>query len=197
MLGYEAGIEYQLNNTKEVIKQTVSDYIKDNHGEETTSKPIDPEEFVNNVSTPIEIDTSQYEAFKKKQTEMKDSKLEFQATVKKKDMTGSFQDKDNEVEVFSEGTYDENNHLIIDSKRYKLGSYEKFISTVVEDKLKEHGMTIDNIYTDNFPTYIIAEAALKVKDQDVINEDQVRVRDQFYSYLDDFRKSLTKKNTTV
>jgi len=200
LIGYEAGIANKSNEVDKQIEERVEEstieeekpivhskrrasskketIIVDNSDkieEETVDHIIDGDEIANSIKEELNKSESKEEIIK---------------------------DEDKEEEIPTSKRYiperiqiDKN--LVIDSSAYPDRTYEKFISSVIENKLHQYGMTPSDMLIKSFPTYILGEVLNEIENSDAINDDQVAVRTKFYNYVKDIHEDLTKINTTT
>jgi len=198
LIGYEAGIA---NKSNEVDKQ-IEERVEESTIEE--EKPIKSKRRASSKKETIIVDNS--------------DKIEEETVdhiIDGDEIANSIKEELNKSESKEEVIKDENKeeiptskryiperiqidkNLVIDSSAYPDRTYEKFISSVIENKLHQYGMTPSDMLIKSFPTYILGEVLNEIENSDAINDDQVAVRTKFYNYVKDIHEDLTKINTTT
>lgn len=193
--GYDAGIARGKNDSNEYLDKTIENIF--NEPSQHSEPVIKNEEKVVNIEPDINIEPDEKDSVVEKAINTaKEFASKFAKDKETIDNPSEIDDDENiEYDRFH---YDANGRLLISSNGYKLGTYEKFISTVIESRMNRYGMSVDDIYEKNgVPTYILAEAIMDVKDSDTVDEYQNEIKEIFHSYLESVHENLTKTNTTV
>ena len=211
LIGYEAGIANKANETNKQIETMVeeSEEVEDekpipakpaakrrpkkktviidnsNKVEETVDQIIDGAEIANSIKEEL----NKSEEVINEETSNEDQ-LENITNITEDDIPTN-------VKRYTPEKIQVDRDLVIDSSAYPDRTYEKFISSVIENKLHQYGMTPSDMLIKSFPTYILGEVLNEIENSDAINDDQVAVRTKFYNYVKDIHEDLTKINTTT
>ncbi len=191
LVGYKSGIEKANNDSIDLIHKEI-DELSDKSipaiRDDVDSKP--PKKPSKN--------TSSSKKKKKNITVKKEDDAVNNASNKKSSKdTYDIEETVKEEEAPNTTVYDDENNLVISSSLYKDKSYQKYLSTIVEMVFDKYGMSVDDISTKNFPSYILGEAVIELEKADTINDEQEAIKDEFYGYLKSKLDSLTKDNTTT
>ena len=180
ILGYESGLNKGNNDHNEEVNHIVDDMINKSEikeKEETVDKIINEEEIITTINEAI-----------------KPAKDDF--------MNPPVEDDEKEETVVPEPVplephKEEKTTLDLNSSSYPDRTYEKFITSVIEQKLHSYGMSPNDITIKGFPTFILGELLIEIEKADAINDDQKAIKDKFYNYIKDIHTEVTKVNTTT
>lgn len=174
----ERNINEEFDNEEDELLNELEDISFD---EDNNSSNEKVDRLLNNLSNDIEVDEpiSKYE---------EDIEEEI-SRPKKKRKKKNFLNRTEEVNSVED--------LDLDPSSYPERTYEKFITTVIENKLHQHGMNPNDIKISSFPTFVLGEVLFEVEKADTINKEQEKIKNKFYNYLENLHERITKENTTV
>ena len=189
LVGYKSGIERANNDNIDLIHKEI-DELSDK------SIPVTRDDVDSKPPKKASKSTSSSKRKKKIITVKEEDDVNTSNKQSSKD-TYDIEETVKEEETYNTTIYDDYNNLVISSSVYRDKSYQKYLSTIVEMVFEKYGMTVDDMTTKNFPSYILGEAVIELEKADAINDEQEAIKDEFHVYLKSKLDSLTKDNTTT
>ena len=196
MNGYEAGRMQEKSDMIETINKTIED-AKVEFVEKTKKETPKKKTPTGKRKTPVKKENNKEEIKEEKSEEVvKQSEIIYEKLLDETIKDSKLYDKE-EVDKVNNESEEEITEIIIDSSKYKDGTYEKYISIIIEDVFKKYGFAVEDSEIKGFPTYILGEVLLEIEKAETINEKQDKVKQDFYNYFKEKHESLTKTNTTI
>jgi hypothetical protein len=199
--GYEAGIARGQNDASDYVDKNIEKIVNESEEkkEVITKKKSSKTKTKNVVEDSLPENKDKVKQKEKEaiaESTKKDIKKKENEKKKNLDIKEETNEENNEKKPFTSYQYDENNRLIVSSNAYAMGSYEKYISMVIEKRIGIYGLQVDDLY-NNIQSYILAEVLIDINEADTVDANQEKVKQVFYDYFKNLQETTTKENTTV